>query len=165
MVTMYGMSDKFGVMGLATIRNQYLDGTYGMDCAQETAAAVDEEVRGIMNNAYQEAIHILEENRDMLDAVAAYLLKKETISGAEMMAILEGRDPELVEDNLQERKEQARITNTGVEPAARVVHMIHEPPQPEQLPESEEPASSAEDSTSEGNTAEDSTSEDSTDNA
>jgi hypothetical protein len=77
-----------------------------------------------------------------------------------MMAILEGRDPELVEDNLQERKEQARITNTGVEPAARVVHMIHEPPQPEQLPESEEPASSSEDST-----AEDSTSEDSTDNA
>jgi cell division protease FtsH len=160
MVTMYGMSDKFGVMGLATVRNQYLDGTYGMDCAQETAAAVDEEVRVIMNNAYQEALHILEENRDMLDAVAAYLLKKETISGAEMMAILEGRDPELVEDNLQERKEQARITNTGVEPAARVVHMIHEPPQPEQLPESEEPASSSEDST-----AEDSTSEDSTDNA
>jgi cell division protease FtsH len=164
MVTMYGMSDKFGVMGLATVRNQYLDGTYGMDCAQETAAAVDEEVRVIMNNAYQEALHILEENRDMLDAVAAYLLKKETISGAEMMAILEGRDPELVEDNLQERKEQARITNTGVEPAARVVHMINEPPQPEQLPESEEPASS-EDSTDEDNTAEDSTSEDSTDNA
>lgn len=134
MVTMYGMSDKFGVMGLATIRSQYLDGSYGMDCAQDTAAVADEEICTLMNNAYQEAIEILKENRDMLDKIAAYLLKKETITGAEMTAILEGRDPEQAEPTSAERRAQARITSTGVEPAARVVHMLDEKPE-QQLPE------------------------------
>ncbi|MCD8160787.1 MAG: ATP-dependent zinc metalloprotease FtsH [Clostridiales bacterium] len=140
MVTMYGMSDKFGVMGLATIRSQYLDGSYGMDCAQDTAAVADEEICTLMNNAYQEAIEILKENRDMLDKIAAYLLKKETITGAEMTAILEGRDPEQAEPSSAERRAQARITSTGVEPAARVVHMLDEKPQ-QQLPEGEDGAS------------------------
>ena len=93
LVAMFGMSDKFGAMGLATVQNQYLDGGYGLTCAQDTAAQVDEEVRKIIESCHKEAKGILEENRTDLDAVAAYLLQKETITGQEMMAILHGEDP------------------------------------------------------------------------
>ena len=126
---MFGMSERFGVMGLATLQNRYLDGTAGMNCAEATAAQVDEEVRKLMTDAYQDAIRILEENREMLDKIAAYLLEKETITGQEMMAILEGRDPALV-DNFGATPEPSRKrTLTGdVEPPARAVHMVSEPP-------------------------------------
>ena len=93
LVAMFGMSDKFGAMGLASVQNQYLDGGYGLTCAQDTAAQVDEEVRKIIEDCHNEARGILEENRADLDAVAAYLLEKETITGQEMMAILHGDDP------------------------------------------------------------------------
>ena len=93
MVTMFGMSDKYGMMGLATVQNQYLDGAMGLTCAQDTAAGVDQEVRAIIDRCHQDAIRIVTENRDMLDKIAAYLLEKETITGGEMKAILEGRDP------------------------------------------------------------------------
>ena len=96
MVTYYGMSDTFGVMGLATVQNQYLDGTMGLNCAEETAAKVDAEVKQILNTCYEEALQILKDNRDMLDKVAQYLLKKETITGQEMTAIMNGEDPEKV---------------------------------------------------------------------
>jgi cell division protease FtsH len=99
MVAMFGMSEKYGMMGLASVQNQYLDGGYGLNCAQDTAAGIDQEVRQIIDRCHADAVRILTENRDMLDAVAGYLLKKETITGAEMMAILEGRDPEQVEDD------------------------------------------------------------------
>ncbi len=94
MITMYGMSDKFGVMGLATVQNQYLDGQMGMTCAQDTAAQVDGEIREVLNRCFEGAIQILEENREMLDAIANYLLVRETITGAEMMAILNHESPE-----------------------------------------------------------------------
>ena len=81
MVTLYGMSETFGVMGLATIQNRYLDGGMGLTCAEATAAQVDAEVQAIMNRCYQEAIELLQENREMLDKIAAYLLEKETITG------------------------------------------------------------------------------------
>ena len=94
MITMYGMSDKFGVMGLASIQNQYLDGQMGLTCAQETAAQVDSEIREVLNRCFAEAVQILEDNRALLDEIAGYLLLKETITGAEMMAIIRGEDPE-----------------------------------------------------------------------
>ncbi len=99
MVTMYGMSDRFGVMGLATVRNQYLEGGYGLSCAEQTAALIDEEVKTILDGCYKEALTLLEENREMLDAISAYLFQKETITGGEMMAILAGEDPEKVDDH------------------------------------------------------------------
>ena len=99
MVAMFGMSEKFGMMGLASVQNQYLDGNYGLNCAQDTAAGIDQEVRQIIDRCHADAIVILTENRDMLDAIAKYLLKKETITGAEMMAILDGRDPAEVEED------------------------------------------------------------------
>ncbi len=129
MVTMFGMSERFGVMGLATLQNRYLDGAAGMNCAEATAAQVDEEVRNLMNDAYRDARRILEENREMLDKIAAYLLEKETITGQEMMAILDGRDPALV-DNYGATPEEPRkqALHSDVEPPARAVHMVSEPP-------------------------------------
>ncbi|MCD8007527.1 MAG: AAA family ATPase, partial [Clostridiales bacterium] len=128
MVTMYGMSDKFGVMGLATVRSQYLEGTYGMDCAQETAALVDKEIYQILNQCYEDAKAMLVEKRDLLDQIAAYLLKKETITGQEMMAIIEGRDPGLVDNyGANPTLSSSNIKNEGIEPAAKKVHMLSEP--------------------------------------
>ena len=97
MVAMYGMSDAFGMMALGSPRNQYLDGGYGLDCAQDTAAVMDREVKEILEECYKDAVKVIEENRDDMDKVVAYLLEKETITGGEMVAILEGRDPEQVE--------------------------------------------------------------------
>ena len=101
MVTMYGMSDRFGMMALASKRSQYLDGGYGMDCAQDTAAALDEAVRAILDQCYAAAVQIIRDSRQEMDAVVAYLLEKETITGAEMVAIIEGRDPAAADSPLR----------------------------------------------------------------
>ncbi len=98
MVAMFGMSDEFGMMALASRRNQYLDGGYGIDCAQDTAAAMDRAVRDLIDSCYKKATEILSESREDMDKVVAYLLEKETITGAEMVAILEGRDPALADN-------------------------------------------------------------------
>ena len=130
MVAMFGMSDEFGMMALASRRNQYLDGGYGMDCAQDTAAAMDKAVKDILDKCYADAVNIIRENREDMDKVVAYLLEKETITGAEMVAIIEGRDPSTVEDAYAStlahengfRPSQPEV----IEPAARKVHMISE---------------------------------------
>ena len=98
MVAMYGMSDEFGMMALGSVRSQYLDGGYGLDCAQETAAVMDKAVKEILEKCYADAVKVIEENIDDMHKVVAYLLEKETITGGEMVAILEGRDPATVED-------------------------------------------------------------------
>ena len=113
MVAMYGMSDRFGMMALASKRSQYLDGGYGMDCAQDTAAQMDEAVRTILDQCYDQAVQILKDSRTDMDRVVAYLLEKETITGAEMVAIIEGRDPATADSPLldsldrEDRKEEA----------------------------------------------------------
>lgn len=137
MVTMFGMSDKFGMMGLATIQNQYLDGGYGLNCAQETAAGIDQEVRGIIDTCHEDAVRLLEQNRDMLDAVAGYLLQKETITGTEMMAILEGKDPNTVEDPYANAA--PKTGEDGIEPPAKNIHMVSEPVTPTLPPAGENP--------------------------
>ena len=130
MVAMFGMSDEFGMMALASRRSQYLDGGYGLDCAQDTAAAMDKAVKDILDKCYADAVNIIRENREDMDKVVAYLLEKETITGAEMVAIIEGRDPSTVEDAYAStlahengfRPSQPEV----IEPAARKVHMISE---------------------------------------
>ncbi len=87
MVTQYGMSDKFGLMGLAARQDQYLSGRTVMDCGEATAAAVDDEVMRILKDSYEEAKRLLAENRDVLDQIAAFLIEKETITGKEFMQI------------------------------------------------------------------------------
>ena len=86
MVTQLGMSDKIGLMTLASGGNEYLDNQAYMDCAQTTAAEADNEVRNFLNESYQAAKKLLVENRELLDEISLYLLQKETITGDELMA-------------------------------------------------------------------------------
>ena len=87
MVTQYGMSDKFGLMGLATVESQYLEGRAVLNCSDVTAAAVDEEVRKIMEECYKEAKAILSENMEAMDMIAEQLIREETISGKDFMRL------------------------------------------------------------------------------
>ena len=85
MVTMFGMSDRFGMMCLATVENQYLGGGAGLICGEDTAAEIDKEVLKIINECYNEATRLLTENREVLDKISEYLYEKETITGKEFM--------------------------------------------------------------------------------
>ena len=134
MVAMYGMSDRFGMMALASKRSQYLDGGYGMDCAQDTAAALDEAVRAILDQCYAAAVQIIRDSRQEMDAVVAYLLEKETITGAEMVAIIEGRDPAAADSPLRAEATAA--------PAAPAEDKTEDPPA-EDKPAEEPPAADA----------------------
>ena len=111
MVTQYGMSDKFGHMGLESIENRYLDGRAVLNCGEETASQIDEEVKKILKDAYEQAKELLSENREVLDEIADYLYEHETITGKEFMKIfrkLKGiEEPE--EDEESKKKEKSRI--------------------------------------------------------
>ena len=128
MVAMFGMSDEFGMMALASRRNQYLDGGYGMDCAQDTAARMDQAVKDILDQCYQQAVEVIKASREDMDKVVAYLLEKETITGAEMVAIIEGRDPELVENPYASTRTGDKAFRPSspetIEAPAKKVHMI-----------------------------------------
>lgn len=87
MVTQYGMSEKFGLMGLESIQNRYLDGRAVRNCAEATAAEVDQEVMKVLREAYEEAKSLLSSHRETLDRIAAFLIEKETITGKEFMEI------------------------------------------------------------------------------
>lgn len=97
MITQYGMSEKFGLIGLESIQNRYLDGRPVSNCGQETASEIDQEVMKMLKDAYEEAKRLLSQHRDSLDKIAAFLIEKETITGKEFMNIfheVEGIDPE-----------------------------------------------------------------------
>ena len=94
MVTRYGMSDQFGMVALETVNNPYLGGDSSLACSPETSARVDAEVQSLIAAAHDRAVGILKENRELMDRLAAYLLEKETITGAEFMDILEKYDAE-----------------------------------------------------------------------
>ncbi len=126
MVAMYGMSEEFGMMALGSVRNQYLDGGYGLDCAQDTAAVMDKAVKAVLDVCYQDAVEVIRANREDMDKVVAYLLEKETITGGEMVAILEGRDPALVEGAYTSTRAKPQLPE-DVEPPARHIHMLDEP--------------------------------------
>ncbi|MCR4749083.1 MAG: ATP-dependent zinc metalloprotease FtsH [Lachnospiraceae bacterium] len=87
MITRYGMSKKFGPMGLATIENQYLSGNARLECSDMTAAQIDEEVKSMLNESLETAIKLLKENREVMDKLAEFLIEKETITGKEFMKI------------------------------------------------------------------------------
>ena len=86
MITQYGMSERFGLMSLSAVQHQYLDGQAYMDCSQDTAALVDQEVQKLLDKAFADAKKLLTDNRSLLDEVSEYLLAKETITGDELMA-------------------------------------------------------------------------------
>ena len=128
MVAMYGMSDRFGMMALASKRSQYLDGGYGMDCAQDTAAEMDEAVRVILDQCYDQAVQILKDSRADMDKVVAYLLEKETITGAEMVAIIEGRDPATADSPLLDALRPEPKPAPAAEPAAEAAEPMEATP-------------------------------------
>lgn len=114
MVTMYGMSDKFGMMCLATVQNQYLEGGAGLICGENTASQIDDEVLSIINSSYAEAMKLLDENREILDSISEYLYEKETITGKEFMKMFRDMkglpDPDEEKDG-EESKEQENAQN------------------------------------------------------
>ena len=135
MITRYGMSKRFGLVGLATVESQYLEGRTALNCSDETAAAIDEEVVAMIKESYDQALQMLRENRELMDKLAAFLIERETITGKEFMEIFrrekglpepeeenKGTDPAFqpltFEDSLQEAKEQtAPVQDTAKEPA------------------------------------------------
>lgn len=125
MVTMYGMSDKFGMMCLATVQNQYLEGGAGLICGENTASQIDDEVLSIINSSYAEAMKLLDENREILDSISDYLYQKETITGKEFMKMFRDMkglpDPD-EEKNDEENKEQEaaqKDVTSAVDPLLR----------------------------------------------
>ncbi len=111
MITQFGMSDKFGMMSLASVDNAYLDGAAHLNCGDETAAQIDEEVRTMIHNCYQEAYQLLEENREVLDHIADYLYEHETITGKEFMKIF--RELKGLPDPDEEKKEEDQKEENG----------------------------------------------------
>ncbi len=144
MVALYGMSDKFGMMALASRRNQYLEGGFGMDCAQNTAADVDAAVLEILTKCYNDAVSVIQTCREDIDRIVDYLLEKETITGAEMVAIIEGRDPALAESTLYDNEPQGRKESMPQPQEEVTVEILleedpsEEPSPPEDIPHTTE---------------------------
>ena len=112
MITQYGMSERFGLIGLESIQNRYLDGRAVMNCGEKTASEIDEEVMKMLKGAYEEAKKLLSEHREALDKIADFLIEKETITGKEFMEIfhkVEGIDPD------EKKEPEARIGMKPVE--------------------------------------------------
>ena len=119
MITQYGMSEKFGLIGLESVQNRYLDGRPVMNCGQETASEIDHEVMKMLKEAYEEAKRLLSEHRESLDKIAAFLIEKETITGKEFMKIFHevqgiemeeeetSKEDVLKEETVQEEKKEA----------------------------------------------------------
>ncbi|MBR5474963.1 MAG: ATP-dependent zinc metalloprotease FtsH [Lachnospiraceae bacterium] len=134
MVTQYGMSSEFGLMGLESIENAYLDGRAVMNCADKTAAEVDEVVKAMLKVSYAEAKRLLGENREALDEIAAFLIEKETITGKEFMEIFNRIRERRGEAPLGKKPEVVEAAETQVQ--AEVV--LDETPEVIELPMNEE---------------------------
>ena len=135
MVTQYGMSKKFGLMGLATQENQYLSGRAVLNCGEETASEIDQEVMKILKESYEEAKRLLSENREIMDKIAEFLIEKETITGEEFMKIFreckgikedgsenqtpaEKLEAEVTEEEAERKAEESVSVSKSAEPAA-----------------------------------------------
>ena len=118
MVTRFGMSKKFGLMGLATVESQYLDGRASLTCSDVTAADIDTEVMKLLHDSYKQAKKLLKANREIMDKLAAYLIEKETITGKEFMKIYrqEKGIPEPEEDEKEKKDNSGKENNTDKEP-------------------------------------------------
>lgn len=117
MITQYGMSEKFGLIGLESVQHKYLDGRPVTNCGEETAAEIDREVMKMLKDAYEEAKRLLSENREALDKIAAFLIEKETITGKEFMKIF--REVQGIEEEEESQKQ-------------RIEMKVEEPEQPAQ---------------------------------
>ena len=136
MVTQYGMSKKFGLIGLATVQNRYLDGSATLNCSDATAAEIDQEVIAILKESYEKALELLGANRELMDKLAEFLIEKETITGKEFMKIYRAEKgiPEpkeepkaAAESKAVEEPKAAEESKAEVEPVAQ--------PEPQEEPE------------------------------
>ncbi len=118
MITQYGMSKRFGLMGLATIQNKYLDGSATLNCSDVTAAAVDEEVKDMLKESYEQALSLLRENREVMDKLAEFLIEKETITGKEFMKIF--RKEKGIPEPEEEKKDEKSLEKGKQEEIAEV---------------------------------------------
>ena len=134
MVTQYGMSDKFGLMGLAEQESKYLSGKAYLNCGDETATEIDREVAKMLQEAYKEAKRLLNENRDALDRLAGYLIIQETITGKEFMQILHTVIKEREQAQQPETAEQ-----TGQPEQPQQTEGPEQPEQPQQAEGPEQP--------------------------
>ena len=111
MITRFGMSDRFGLAGFATVESQYLEGRTAMNCSDQTAAAIDEEIVKMLKKAYEQAKDLLSDNRELMDKLAGYLIEKETITGKEFMKIFRAEkgipEPEEEEKDVTGSEEKA----------------------------------------------------------
>ena len=117
MITRYGMSKRFGLVGLATVESQYLEGRTALNCSDETAAAIDEEVVAMIKESYDQALQMLRENRELMDKLAAFLIERETITGKEFMEIF--RREKGLPDPEEEKKEEAKEQTASAPDAAK----------------------------------------------
>ncbi len=111
MITQYGMSEKFGLMGLETRENQYLSGRNVLNCSEATAGEIDQEVMRILKESYEEAKRLLAENRDAMDKIAEFLIEKETITGKEFMKIF--RQVKGIPEPPEEEEDESNGGNGG----------------------------------------------------
>ena len=120
MVTQYGMSKKFGLIGLATIESQYLEGRATLNCSDKTAAEIDNEVVAILKESYETALRLLRENRELMDKLAEFLIEKETITGKQFMEIFRREkgipEPEESKDEKPEQQTPEKLGPQEVEP-------------------------------------------------
>ncbi|MDD3339046.1 MAG: ATP-dependent zinc metalloprotease FtsH [Lachnospiraceae bacterium] len=133
MITQYGMSDKFGLMGLASASNQYLDGRMVLNCGDATATEIDHEVMKLLKESYDEAKRLLGENRDIMDKIADFLIQKETITGKEFMKIYrEAKGIPEPEEN-EQKKVTDRFSNSVEAPGIEDGEVTDKQDTPEEL--------------------------------
>ena len=169
MITQYGMSQKFGLMGLATQENQYLSGRAVLNCGDDTATEIDHEVMQLLHYSYEEAKRLLNEHREALDKIAEYLIRRETITGKEFMKIFRAVERGLeIPENLDElpdfdKKDGEKQSETEVDTPAKVnlskealAETEAEVPENQETPETpaEIPSQETESETSEGSSTE-----------
>ncbi len=149
MVTQYGMSKKFGLIGLATIESRYLEGRAALNCSDTTAAEIDNEVIAILKESYEEALELLRENRGLMDKLAEFLIEKETITGKEFMEIFhrekgipEPEEPVKKEAVKEEAVNEEPLKEESEENPAGTEQPVPEPEVPvrEEMPDQGEPA-------------------------
>ena len=131
MITQYGMSERFGLMGLESVQSRYLDGRAVRNCGEATAAEIDEEIMKMLKASYEEAKRLLSANRDALDKIAAFLIEKETITGKEFMKIFREvkgiPEPEETDGEKKEEQESGRILMKPTETQAAEPETVKEP--------------------------------------
>lgn len=138
MITRFGMSKKFGLMGLATVESQYLDGRASLTCSDVTAADIDTEVMKMLRDSYKQAKKLLKENREIMDKLADHLIEKETITGKEFMKIFRKEKglPEPEEDEKEGKKDGEKAQEKSVETPKAETQDVQQPSsEPTQQPQ------------------------------